>query len=95
MDRRGPTARWSKLAGGSCLSSTWSGRTERSSGRLRRQLAWAACASEWKIAPLTCMGGMCINICAEGLCNCRFPFYVFPPESGTTKEEKVGYMTKI
>ena len=50
---------------------------------------------EWKIAPPTCMGGMCVNICAEGLCNCRIPFYVFPPESGTTKEEKVGYITKI
>jgi hypothetical protein len=48
---------------------------------------------EWKIAPPTCVGGMCVNICAEGLCD--IPFYVFPPESGTTKEEKVGYITKI
>lgn len=38
---------------------------------------------------------MCVNICAEGLCNCRIPFYVFPPTGGTTKEEKIGFITKI
>jgi len=41
------------------------------------------------------MGGMCINICAEGLCNCRVPFYVFPPTGGNTVEEKIGNITKI
>jgi len=50
---------------------------------------------EYRIAPPTCLGGMCINICAEGLCNCRFPFYVFNPSGGTTVEEKVGNITKI
>ena len=72
----------------------------------------------------TCLGGMCVNVCAEGtnsqqswsivtfhgtmvpwyhvgkgtdfwdfvpgLCNCRIPFYIFPPNSGTSKEEKIG-----
>lgn len=26
----------------------------------------------------TCMGGMCVDCCAEGCCNCRIPFYVYP-----------------
>lgn len=50
---------------------------------------------EYKIAPPTCVGGMCVDVFAEGLCNCRVPCYVFPPTSGTSKEEKVGYITKI
>ena len=43
----------------------------------------------------TCMGGMLPNLCAEGLCNCRVPFYVFPPTGGTTKDDKIGFITKI
>jgi len=27
----------------------------------------------------TCCGGQCINCCAEGCCNCRIPFYFYPP----------------
>jgi len=50
---------------------------------------------EYRVLPPTCLGGMCVNICAEGLCNCRIPFYVFPPTGGTTKEEKIGFITKI
>ena len=50
---------------------------------------------EYKISMPTCMGGLCVNIFAEGLCNCRIPFYIFKPDSGTTKEEKVGNITKI
>merc|ERR1711861_66783 len=26
----------------------------------------------------TCCGGVCVDICAEGLCNCRIPFYLYP-----------------
>jgi len=26
----------------------------------------------------TCCGGQCINLCAEGCCNCRIPFYFYP-----------------
>jgi len=25
----------------------------------------------------TCCGGMCVNCCAQGCCNCRIPFYIF------------------
>ena len=51
--------------------------------------------TEWKVSMPTCIGGMCVDVFAEGLCNCRIPFYVFTPESGTSKDEKVGYVTKI
>jgi len=27
----------------------------------------------------TCVGGQCVNCCAEGCCNCRVPFYLYPP----------------
>ena len=33
------------------------------------------------IHPPVCMG-CCVNICAEGLCNCRYPYYIYP--FGTT-----------
>merc|ERR1711865_48708 len=28
----------------------------------------------------TCCCGQCVNCCAEGCCNCRIPFYLYPPE---------------
>ena len=34
---------------------------------------------EFQIQMPTCCGGMCIDVCAEGLCNCRIPFYVYAP----------------
>jgi len=39
----------------------------------------------------TCVGGMCINCCAEGLCNCRIPFYIYPVGS----DDEVGKIVKI
>jgi len=27
----------------------------------------------------TCCGGMMVNCCAQGLCNCRIPFLIYPP----------------
>jgi len=30
----------------------------------------------------TCCGGQCVNFCAEGCCNCRIPFYIYPPGGG-------------
>ena len=50
---------------------------------------------EYKLSMPTCVGGLCVNVCAEGLCNCRIPFYIFKPDSGTTKEEKVGNITQV
>jgi len=50
---------------------------------------------EYRVSMPTCAGGMCVNICAEGLCNCRIPFYVFLPTGDTSAENKVGSLTKI
>eukprot|EP00287_Rhodomonas_sp_CCMP768_P003522 CAMPEP_0196732952 /NCGR_PEP_ID=MMETSP1091-20130531/12197_1 /TAXON_ID=302021 /ORGANISM="Rhodomonas sp., Strain CCMP768" /LENGTH=257 /DNA_ID=CAMNT_0042076287 /DNA_START=59 /DNA_END=832 /DNA_ORIENTATION=- len=38
---------------------------------------------EYKLSQPTCCGGCCVNICAEGICNCRIPFYILAPEAGT------------
>ena len=27
----------------------------------------------------TCCGGFCVNVCKEGLCNCKIPFYLYEP----------------
>jgi hypothetical protein len=43
----------------------------------------------------TCVGGMCVNIFAEGLFNCRIPFYVFPPGVEQEKGNEVGSIVKI
>jgi len=42
----------------------------------------------------TCCGGMCVDCCAEGCCNCRIPFYVFEPGKQATGEQ-CGSITKI
>ena len=39
----------------------------------------------------TCCCGMCINVCAEGCCNCRVPFYIYA--SGTNDQK--GKIVKI
>jgi len=31
----------------------------------------------------TCCAGLCVNVFAEGCCNCRIPFYIYP--AGTTE----------
>ena len=53
-------------------------------------------AAEYMVAMPTCFGGACVNIFAEGLCNCRVPIYIYPP--GTTDfgtDNKIGYITKV
>jgi hypothetical protein len=50
---------------------------------------------EYRLGPPTCLGGTCVNVCAEGCCNCRIPFYVFPPTGGSDTGSKIGSMTKI
>mmetsp|Transcript_34504 Transcript_34504/g.76645 ORF Transcript_34504/g.76645 Transcript_34504/m.76645 type:complete len:247 (+) Transcript_34504:68-808(+) len=42
----------------------------------------------------TCCCGMCVNVCAEGCCNCRIPFYIFPPGQSTVGQEK-GSVVKV
>lgn len=51
----------------------------------------------YDISMPTCMGGACVDICAEGCCNCRVPFYYFAPNGSRAKENKLvpGYLTKI
>jgi hypothetical protein len=50
---------------------------------------------EFRLSQPTCFAGFCVNIFAEGLCNCRIPFYLFPSTGGTTAAEKVGSVTKV
>merc|ERR1712196_494393 len=35
--------------------------------------------AEYDLHMPTCMGGMCVNCCAQGCCNCRIPFYFYAP----------------
>ena len=32
----------------------------------------------------SCCNGMCVNCCAQGLCNCRIPFYLYTPDGDET-----------
>lgn len=38
---------------------------------------------EYDLHMPTCCGGCMINPCAQGCCNCRVPFYLYEPGSGT------------
>ncbi len=40
------------------------------------------------------MGGMCVDCMAEGLCNCKIPFYVYKPGK-CEKGEEVGKIVKV
>lgn len=40
----------------------------------------------------TCCGGMCVDICKEGCCNCRIPFYIYPPSQD---QGEVGKIVKV
>jgi len=52
-------------------------------------------AIDYSVQMPTCMGGMCVNVCAEGLCNCKIPFYIYkegvPPVDGN----QVGKIIKM
>eukprot|EP00284_Hemiselmis_tepida_P012541 CAMPEP_0174928860 /NCGR_PEP_ID=MMETSP1355-20121228/26493_1 /TAXON_ID=464990 /ORGANISM="Hemiselmis tepida, Strain CCMP443" /LENGTH=254 /DNA_ID=CAMNT_0016175039 /DNA_START=26 /DNA_END=790 /DNA_ORIENTATION=- len=51
---------------------------------------------EYLISMPTCIGGLCVNIFAEGLCNCRVPIYIYPPDATEfSTENKIGFITKI
>jgi len=48
----------------------------------------------------TCCGGVCIDLCAEGCCNCRIPFYLYNHKNATRGEElqssdKPAQITKV
>ena len=52
--------------------------------------------AEYLISPPTCLGGICVDICAEGCCNCRIPVYLYPPGSPSTdRNAKIGKIVKI
>jgi hypothetical protein len=60
------------------------------------QISKADGTPEYMVSMPTCLGGMCINIFAEGLCNCRIPIYIYPPDATNfNAESKIGYITKI
>jgi len=48
-------------------------------------------AVEYLLHQPTCVGGMCVNCCAQGCCNCRVPFMIHDkedkeiPSTGSTK----------
>mmetsp|Transcript_29307 Transcript_29307/g.66496 ORF Transcript_29307/g.66496 Transcript_29307/m.66496 type:complete len:252 (+) Transcript_29307:56-811(+) len=54
----------------------------------------AAGAHKYNFVQPTCCGGMCVNVCAEGCCPCRIPFYIFPPGQSTKGQEK-GRVVKV
>jgi len=37
----------------------------------------------------------CIDCCAEGLCNCKVPFYIYPAGSSGGKGEEIGKIVKM
>jgi hypothetical protein len=39
----------------------------------------AAGEKKFEISPPVCCGGCCVDVCAEGCCNCKIPFYLYPP----------------
>jgi hypothetical protein len=43
----------------------------------------------------TCLGGLCVDCCAEGWCNCRVPFYVYPVDSAGDEDLPVGRIVKV
>lgn len=53
-------------------------------------------SKEYIVSPPTCVGGLCVDIFAEGLCNCRVPIYVYPGDATSLdKDNKIGGMVKI
>jgi hypothetical protein len=49
---------------------------------------------EYKLSQPTCCGGMFVNLCAEGFCNCRIPFYIFNADSPTSGKP-AGKVVKV
>ena len=38
---------------------------------------------------------MCVDCMAEGCCNCKIPFYIYPPGSSTETGKEVGKIVKL
>ena len=50
---------------------------------------------EYAIQQPSCMGGLCVDVFAEGCCNCKIPFYIYPAGSNGAKGEEVGKIIKL
>lgn len=50
----------------------------------------------YKVHQPTCVGGMCVNCCSDGLCNCKVAFHVFPDNQTDTDNgaDNVGMIMK-
>lgn len=55
----------------------------------------AAGELEYDVQMPTCMGGVCVDVFAEGLCNCKIPFYIYKPGVEPTKENSSGKIIKM
>jgi len=56
------------------------------------QIKDASGATQYEVQQPTCCFGSCVNVCAEGCCNCKIPFYVYPP--GNREDPGVGKVIK-
>jgi len=43
----------------------------------------------------SCFGGICVDPFAEGCCNCKIPFYIYPPGSSGDKNQAIGKIIKL
>jgi len=51
---------------------------------------------EYVLSQPTCCGGAVVDLCAEGFCNCRVPFYVYDPKSTVyEKDNMLGKIVKV
>ena len=55
----------------------------------------AAGKLEFIMSKPTCVGGLCVDCCAEGLCTCRVPFYIFEGGVEHVKGKQSGKMVKV
>lgn len=56
----------------------------------------AAGEVEYVLSQPTCCDGLVVDVCAEGVCNCRVPFYVYDPTSSRLgKDNKIGRIVKV
>ena len=49
---------------------------------------------QYNIHMPVCCGGCCLDLCAEGCCSCRIPFYIYPPGQHDTGTQ-VGKIVKV
>ena len=50
---------------------------------------------EYMLSPPTCCGGMMVDCCAEGCCNCRIPIYIYVPGGSGATGTQIGKLVKV